>query len=125
MDKEKQTRDAPEQSLYRIICGAIGDDGMLHSAFSLPRPRRIQEKITFADGAYDGISLYHMTPDRRDIRSLTEIVGLLSAGACEKADECLTLFFFHRRIYYPAAHDRRAAAVDRGASRADQRRGIV
>ena len=93
MDKEKQTQDAPEQSLYRIICGAIGDDGMLHSAFSLPRPRRIQEKITFADGAYDGISLYHMTPDRRDIRSLTEIVGLLSAGACEKADECLTLFF--------------------------------
>lgn len=93
MENKEQTKKAPEQSLYRAICGAIGEDGMLEKGFSLPQPRCIGEKLTFADGAYDGISLYHMAPDKRDIKPLTEIVGLLSAGSCEKADECLALFF--------------------------------
>ena len=93
MENKEQTKKAPEQSLYRAICGAIGEDGMLEKGFSLPRARRLGEKITFADGAYDGISLYHMAPDKRDIKPLTEIVGLLSAGSCEKAAECLHLFF--------------------------------
>ena len=42
---------------------------------------------------YDGISLYHMAPDKRDIKSLTEIIGLISARAYDKAAECLQLFF--------------------------------
>ena len=93
MENNEQRQKESEQSLYRTICGAIGDDGMLEEGFSLPRARRVGEKIAFADGAYDGISLYHMAPDKRDIKSLTEIVGLLSAGAYEKADDCLDLFF--------------------------------
>ena len=93
MENNEQRQKESEQSLYRVICGAIGADGMLEQGFSLPGARRVGEKITFADGAYDGISLYHMAPDKRDIKSLTEIVGLLSAGAWEKAEECLDLFF--------------------------------
>lgn len=37
------------------------------------RNETIRRPLRFADGAYDGISLYHMAPDKRDIKSLTEI----------------------------------------------------
>ena len=81
--------------LYPTICGAIRNDGTLPRDFSLPRPapEDAENKLRFADGAFDGIALYHMQPDKRDITSLTEIVGLLHAGSYEKADECLGLFF--------------------------------
>lgn len=81
-------------SLYQCICGAIQGNGTLPRDFSLPRPERDHpQALRFADGAYDGISLYHMAPDKRDIKSLTEIIGLISARAYDKAAECLQLFF--------------------------------
>lgn len=82
-------------SLYQAICGAIQSDGTLPRDFSLPRPERADaaQKLHFADGALDGINLYHMAPDKRDIKSLTEIVGLISARSYDKAAECLQLFF--------------------------------
>ncbi len=93
-EERKEASAAAEQSLYRAICGALQNDGMLPPDFSLPRPsHQNAEGLRFADGAFDGISLYHMAPDRRDIKSLTEITGLISAGSYDQAAECLRLFF--------------------------------
>ena len=58
-------------SLYQCICGAIQGNGTLPRDFSLPRPERDHpQALRFADGAYDGISLYHMAPDKRDTPKL-------------------------------------------------------
>lgn len=88
-------KDPSAPSLYQAICGAIQSDGTLPRDFCLPRPKNedAEQKLRFADGAFDGISLYHMAPDKRDIKSLTEVVGLISAGSYDKAEECLQLFF--------------------------------
>ena len=90
----KTPQTPPIAPLYQTICGAIQSDGTLPADFSLPRPKPPEEgKLRFADGAFDGISLYHMAPDQRDIKSLTEIVGLICAGSYDQAEECLILFF--------------------------------
>ena len=96
LDLLKPKQEAAAPSLYQTICGAIRSDGTLPRDFSLPRPEPEEgeaQKLRFADGAFDGISLYHMAPDKRDIKSLTEVVGLISAGSYDKAEECLQLFF--------------------------------
>ena len=96
LDFLKPKKDPSSQSLYQVICGALQKDGTLPADFSLPRPNSGAEEtqtLRFADGAFDGISLYHMAPDKRDIKSLTEILGLIGAGAYDKAAECLQLFF--------------------------------
>ncbi len=93
--KETTSDSAVLSPLYQTICGAMQSDGTLPPDFSLPRPEPegASRSIRFADGAFDGIALYHMAPDKRDIKSLTEVVGLLCAGACDKAAECLHLYF--------------------------------
>ena len=93
--KETTSDSAVLSPLYQTICGAMQSDGTLPPDFSLPRPEPegAPRSIRFADGAFDGIALYHMAPDKRDIKSLTEVVGLLCAGACDKAAECLHLYF--------------------------------
>ena len=96
LDLLKPKKESSVPSLYQTICGAIQSDGTLPRDFSLPRPEPEEgeeQKLRFADGAFDGISLYHMAPDKRDIKSLTEVVGLISAGSYDKAEECLQLFF--------------------------------
>ena len=95
LDFLKPKKDPSAQSLYQAICGAIQSDGTLPRDFSLPRLKSedAEQKLHFADGAFDGIGLYHMAPDKRDIKSLTEVVGLISAGSYNKAEECLQLFF--------------------------------
>ena len=81
--------------LYQQICGAITKDGTLDPKFTLLRPVGEENgmQLNFADGAYDGISLYHMAPDKRDLKSLTEILGLICVGKYDKASECLALYF--------------------------------
>lgn len=49
--------DKTTQSLYDIIKSALKDSA-LPDSFSLPRDPSV--KVSFADGAYDGIALYHM-----------------------------------------------------------------
>lgn len=49
--------DKTTQSLYDIIKSALKDSA-LPDSFSLPRDPSV--KVPFADGAYDGIALYHM-----------------------------------------------------------------
>ena len=91
-------------SLYQCICGAIQGNGTLPRDFSLPRPERDHpQALRFADGAYDGISLYHMAPDKRDIKSLTEIIGLISA--LRQSRRMPAAVFLHRRIYFSSAPD--------------------
>ena len=48
MENKEQTKKAPEQSLYRAICGAIGEDGMLEKGFFLPRARRRLRAVSLA-----------------------------------------------------------------------------
>lgn len=67
------------QSLLRTISDAIGEDGTLPRDFSLPSDP--DAKILFADGALDGIALYHMgAPEitdeiREDIKSAVTAVS--------------------------------------------------
>ena len=95
MSNEVSFPSGDSPSLYRSICAAIRSDGTLPGGFSLPRPPKGDDSrgLRFADGAFDGIALYHMAPDKRDIKSLTEILGLIGAGSFEQAAECLRLFF--------------------------------
>lgn len=50
------------KSLYKIISTALVN-GELPKDFSLPVPETEEDEILFADGAEDGIYLYHMMPE--------------------------------------------------------------
>lgn len=47
-----------EKSIYRLIKEALNEDGMLSADFSLPKEDN-GNKIRFADGAMDGIMMFH------------------------------------------------------------------
>lgn len=74
------------KSLYRIISENIDETGELPAKFSLPK----QEKnAMFADGAMDGISIYHMghSPlSETDKSKIADILMLVSDGNFEKAE---------------------------------------
>ncbi len=69
-----------QMSLYDHILKAM-KDGMLEDDFSLPETEGDQE-VSFADGAIDGITVYHMSP-----RPLDESGAGLMAEALQAAGE--------------------------------------
>ena len=75
-----------ERSIYDLIKENIVD-GKLREGFSLPRDEK--EGVGFADGAMDGISVYHMGPYEitDDDKSLIErSLVTVSKGDCEQTD---------------------------------------
>lgn len=79
-----------KKSLYDIICESISDEGRLPDDFMLPSYEK--EGLAFADGAMDGVALYHMGPDEVDeeIQQKIEIfVKAVSDGDFGKADGIL------------------------------------
>ena len=71
-----------------------GDLCSLGSDFHLPRKET--GKIPFADGAMDGISIYHMGPP--DITEAAAGIGLASAGNYGEADEIFESFCNRIRV---------------------------
>ena len=77
-----------DKSLYGIILQNL-TDGRLPKDFSLPAEED-EEEIHFADGAMDGISVYHMGRSRMDAsgtRLMIKALKYAAAGNAEKADE--------------------------------------
>ena len=93
-------------SLYQCICGAIQGDGTLPRDFSLPRRNEtIRRPSALLTAPTTAFPLYHMAPDKRDIKSLTEIIGLISARASRQSRRMPAAVFLHRRIYFSSAPD--------------------
>lgn len=81
------------QSLYEYIEAHL-EGGVLPSDFSLPQ-EKLENGLRFADGAMDGMAMYHMMgqkPDEEKTKQMAELIGLISAGENEKADEALLEF---------------------------------
>ena len=55
------SENQPEMALFQLIAEALTPEGTLPKDFSLPK-EKAQNKLIFADGAMDGIKLYHTQP---------------------------------------------------------------
>ena len=85
-----------EESLFEYIKRHI-TDGRLPADFSLPEKEEAEAegKLRFADGALDGITMYHMmgstltAEEKEEMRSL---IFLISDGEIQEADEALCSF---------------------------------
>ncbi len=76
-------------SLYEII-SAAATDGKLPAGFSLPKEQAAQSELRFADGAADGIAMYHMqspNPNKETAAKVGEAILAASDGLTDKADE--------------------------------------
>ncbi len=81
------------QSLYEYIEAHL-EEGVLPSDFSLPQ-EKTENGLRFADGAMDGMAMYHMMgqkPDEEKMKQMAELISLISAGENEKADAALLEF---------------------------------
>jgi hypothetical protein len=83
--------DHTEQSLYQIIASSV-KDGCLPEDFSLPSESGEETRIRFADGARDGILLYHMgiqDMPREDLEQMETAVKAASENRTSDAEELL------------------------------------
>lgn len=78
------------QSLLQIISHAIGEDGTLPRDFSLPPVS--DAKIPFADGASDGIGIYHMGAPEITDEIREGIKSAVTAASDEDFDRAEELF---------------------------------
>lgn len=76
---------AETTSLYEIIVKALDETGTLPSNFALPKEEFGAEKIAFADGAKDGVTLFHIGAKDADASLLTKALDLASEGNMEEA----------------------------------------
>lgn len=90
---EEPAAEPEVPSFYEQIKSAAGPEG-LPPGFSLRRlPAEGKEpRLRFADGARDGIAMYHTSVTPGDCAPLYEVLGLISAGALA-AEERLEAFF--------------------------------
>lgn len=80
-------------SFYDSIVKDIQENGELSASFSLPDPLASPNKIEMADGALDGIRVYHMAGGEVYINDLTEVLKQASLGEFDKAEASLMTFF--------------------------------
>ena len=74
-------------SIYELIKSSIQSDGSLPKDFSLPQEET--DGISWADGAMDGIFLYHTARNEDSIEPLKDIIFQISEGKFEEADNNL------------------------------------
>lgn len=79
-------------SIYQFIQQHLTANGTLPEDFSLPKKTE-PGKLTFADGAIDGMTTYHISPSEHDIEPLCTIVKLISDGQEQEAEKSLDKFF--------------------------------
>ena len=78
-----------EQSLSEFIANSRTDEGVLPEGFKLPE-RTKEDGIPFADGAKDGITIYHMghTPlTAKEKKELGRLLDLAGEGVEKEAEE--------------------------------------
>lgn len=66
------------ESLYELIHRSVTPEGSLPESFSLPKPD--QKGVRFADGARDGIAIFHTNLAPDDVRLLEEAVQAAALG---------------------------------------------
>ncbi len=71
------------ESLYELIHRSLTPEGTLPKDFSLPKPDA--GKIHFADGAMDGIAIFHMGSCSEDVTSLEQAVCAANQDDMETA----------------------------------------
>ena len=74
-------------SIYELIKSSIQSDGSLPENFSLPQEET--DGISWADGAMDGVFLYHTARNEGSIEHLKDIIFQISEGKFEEADNNL------------------------------------
>ena len=74
-------------SIYELIKSSIQSDGSLPKDFSLPQEET--DGISWADGAMDGVFLYHTARNEDSIEPLKDIIFQISEGKFEEADNNL------------------------------------
>lgn len=74
-------------SIYKLIKSSIQSNGSLPENFSLPQEET--DGISWADGAMDGVFLYHTARNEGSIEPLKDIIFQISEGKFEEADNNL------------------------------------
>lgn len=93
LKRMNEFNESQSQSLYEYIAENCVE-GELPRDFSLPKKKE-KGKIQFADGAMDGIAMYHMGVERPDSKTQDEMISLLkliSDGKTAAADRALAVF---------------------------------
>jgi hypothetical protein len=91
-DKDRKEEPAAEPPIYSSIRSALQADGTLPPDFCL-RKKAEDNKITFADGAMDGIGIYHMGFGKQDLQPLYDVVKRIASGSFSEAEEKLQAYF--------------------------------
>ncbi len=91
-DKDQKKEPAAEQSIYSSIRSALQAGGTLPPVFCL-RKKAENNKITYADGAMDGIAIYHMGHGEQDMQPLCDVVKLIATGNFSEAEAKLLAYF--------------------------------
>ena len=98
-----------EEPLYTLIQSAVRPDGCLPADFALPQKAMGKGKLLFADGAIDGMLLYHAHSahsPRQDVRPLCAAFDRIAAGDFGGADRLLYSYFRKK------GHPRMLSAID-------------
>ena len=89
LDYKKPDDEKIDVPVFQYIRENIAD-GRLSEDFSLPNPTKDGEGVSFADGAYDGILLYHSEPQIEEIDDMKKFLDMIS-GDEESAEEAAAL----------------------------------
>ena len=97
-EKEKEDLETKDLSIYELIKTSIQANGELPEDFKLPP--KDPNGVPWADGALDGVYIYHLVENEEDIEPLKNIVFQISEGKFEEAQnnlENLDFFMISRR----------------------------
>lgn len=97
-EKENKHLETKDLSIYELIKSSIQANGELPEDFKLPP--KDPNGVPWADGALDGVYIYHTVGNEEDIEPLKNIVFQISEGKFEEAQnnlENLDFFMISRR----------------------------
>ena len=82
-EKENKHLEIKDLSIYELIKNSIQANGELPEDFKLPP--KDPNGVPWADGALDGVYIYHLVENEEDIEPLKNIVFQISEGKFEEA----------------------------------------
>ena len=82
-EKENKHLETKDLSIYELIKNSIQNNGELPEDFKLPP--KDPNGVPWADGAMDGVFMYHTVGKEEDIEALKKIVFQISEGKFEEA----------------------------------------
>ena len=93
-EKEINKLETKDLSIYELIKNSIQNNGELPEDFKLPP--KDPNGVPWADGAMDGVFIYHTVRNEEDIEALKNIVFQISEGKFEEAQNNLDKLDFSR-----------------------------